>query len=232
MLVDNNKSIKVGNNTIEYSSTGYHVAYSMYGATDNIPLTPALQPWTRPTLTSADTGSSQTKSKYNVGGDHFAVEMDNAWNDGDRAVYKAFDGIIDLYHPENQTSSNTEDWFACALMGHWNGYHWIKFYNPQPIMITKYRWYYTDVASDYVRIKQCDFQYSDDNINWTTIQHSEFPNADVWTAMNDYIEVDITNSGLHKYYRVYVTEMAGNDFSYSMGVLPCRELSLWGYVQE
>lgn len=142
-----------------------------------------ITPFTQPALTANGT----------MGGNSFATEMDTHY-DSTRLAYKAFDGVNVL----DSNKSNSAHWQ--------NGYpHWIAWYNPDPLLITKITIYNAD---DYFVPKTYKLQCSDDYSTWTDIvSGTNLVGGDGRDDREHSIwSFNVPNSGFHKYYRFYATE--------------------------
>ena len=139
-------------------------------------------PWTQPVLTANGT----------IGGDSFAVAMDSqhlslyAWY--------AFDGITTYQQYKQAHTAKGQP-------------HWIEFYNPEPIVVTKMTVYN---GGSNVCPLDWQFQCSDDNSTWTTLTSGT---NTVYTAGGMW-SFDVSNSGAHQYYRFYTTSGYGIDSGY------------------
>lgn len=145
-----------------------------------------------------------------MGGDAFAVMADGEY-DSNRPAWKAFDGNIVM------NNASYDQWHS--------GYgqpHWIKFYNPEPLNISKLTIY--NGASNVLPL-DWEFQYSDTNTDedWHTLTsgtNTELTQNGVW-------EFDIENSGEHQYYRFRTTSGSGSDTSY----LGITEIQITGSIK-
>lgn len=150
-------------------------------AIDSIP-TSQVTPWTQPVLTANGT----------IGGNSFAVAMDSQYQS--RAAWYAFDGVTTY-------NGNTQAHTA-------NGQpHWIEFYNPRPLIVTK-----MTVYNGGANVCPLDWQFqcSDDNSTWTTLTsgtNTNYTQGGEWSF-------NVSNSGAHKYYRFYTTSGYGRDSGY------------------
>lgn len=150
-------------------------------AIDSIP-TSQVTPWTQPVLTANGT----------IGGDSFAVAMDSqhlslyAWY--------AFDGITTYDRNKQAHTQNGQP-------------HWIEFYNPEPIIVTK-----MTVYNGGANVCPLDWQFqcSDDDTTWTTVASGT---NTVYTAGGMW-SFNVPNSGAHQYYRFYTTSGYGRDSGY------------------
>ena len=134
-------------------------------------------------------------SNGTIGGNAFAVEADSAI-DSVRPAWKAFDGntvINDVSYDQWHSSSGQP--------------HWIKFYNPNPLSVSK-----VTIFNGAGNVMPLDwqFQYSDDNNDWHTLTSG----TNTELTQNGEWSFDVTNSGSHKYYRFYNTSSSGADTSY------------------
>ena len=144
-----------------------------------------------------------------ISGSSFAVEADGEY-DSSRPAYKAFDGQTIL------NNASTDQWHS--------GYgqpHWIKFYNPVPLAVSKITIY--NGAANVLPL-DWEFQYSDNNEDWETLASGT--NTEL-TANGEW-SFDVTNSGQHKYYRFYTSSGSGTDTSY----LGITEIKITGKEYE
>jgi hypothetical protein len=151
-------------------------------AIESIPSGGATVPWTQPVLTANGT----------IGGNSFAVAMDSQYQS--RAAWYAFDGVTTYDGNKQAHTANGQP-------------HWIEFYNPQPLIVTKMTVYN---GGDNVCPLDWQFQCSDDNSTWTTLTsgtNTEYTAGGMWSF-------NVPNSGAHKYYRFYTTSGYGRDSGY------------------
>ena len=133
-----------------------------------------------------------------MGGSSFAVDSDSYY-DSSRVAYKAFDGKTIM------EDASYDQWHS----GNYNNPHWISFYNPQALKITKITVFN---GADNVLPLDWEFQYSDTNSSddWHTLTSGT--NTEL-TANGEW-SFDVENSGYHQYYRLYILSATGRDAGY------------------
>ncbi len=196
-----------GGNTVNYDDDGKEVLMGLYLQDDGSYLlspseisgekvgtlfipdhlypTEVIRTFEQPVLTANGT----------LGGNGFAVSADSVY--GSREAWKAFDGIT-------ERSSSEDQWHS--------GYgqpHWIAFYNPTPLEVTKITVFNGDGN---VLPLDWEFQCSDDNSEWTTIASGT--NTELYAGAEWSFDISPENQGWHKYYRFYTTSGSGTDSEY------------------
>lgn len=148
-------------------------------------------------------------SNGTIGGDAFAVEADSVI-DSNRDAFKAFDGNTVM------NDASYDQWHSSSGQP-----HWIKFYNPNPLSVSK-----VTIFNGAGNVMPLDwqFQYSDDNNDW----HTLVSGTNTELTQNGKWSFDVTNSGSHKYYRFYTTSSSGTDTSY----LGLTEIQITGKVVD
>ena len=154
-------------------------------------------PFVQPALTADGT----------IGGDSFACDMDSRYSsEVHYACWRAFDGRTVFNQYRQAITADGQP-------------HWIEFYNPVPLVVTKmtvYNGYDTSLPLAW------QFQCSDDNTTWTTIAsgtNTNYTEGGEWSF-------DVANSGLHKYYRFYTTSGYGTN----SGTLAISEFVITGHI--
>lgn len=155
-------------------------------------------PWTQPILTSNGT----------LGGASFAVAASTEFSGYN--VWKAFDG---------QTTG--ENFFRSGSNADVGTTHWIKFYNPQPIKVTKIA--YLNEGQSIVSPISGAVYGSNDNSSWTeitTYTNSVYTSGETW-----YIDLS-NNQNAYTYHKVEFKNGA------SAGYIMCMELTITATVMS
>ena len=175
------KPYEDGGCLINYNDDGQAVKLGMY----------LLQPSMETIVTEKKFVQPVLSANGTIGGDAFAVEADSIIDSG-RPAWKAFDGNTVM------NDASYDQWHS-----NYGQPHWIKFYNPNPLSVSKVTIFN---GNDNVMPLDWEFQYSDDNSDWHTLTSGT---NTVLTANGEW-SFDVANSGNHKYYRFYTTSGSGS----------------------
>ena len=135
-----------------YEDGGCLVNYTDDGKATNLKMF-LLNPTGETITKETDFVQPVLSSNGTIGGDAFAVESDSIIDSG-RPAWKAFDGNTVM------NDASYDQWVS-----NYGQPHWIKFYNPNPLSVSKVTIFN---GTDNVMPLDWEFQYSDDNSDWHT----------------------------------------------------------------